>query len=1211
MKKRYLLNALLIVLSTIAKADFEITKDYINDKLIIYKNEEKIIVKGNDVNLTNNGVLATTFTNTTATEQSKDKANGVILNQSSKLNTNGIILGEIKLIGASSNQSNLSAWLQVLDSANGVVGNVEANDGVIFGKAEVLGRNANSSGTSRASGDIGKSANGIYGNINKNRGAILSEAEIVGNDSTAISTSGSLSYSDATTRNSINGVYGDVDTNDGIILANAKLKSGKATTIGTDSAQTYAYLYSDNSANGVIGNVIKNSGVISGKGILEGGVAESYAERNITPNSYAHADGQVLNSLNGVRGDIIENNGIILGKGVIVAGTSTSEAKSLDSSELIKSDAFIKVENSGNGVSGRLNNNSGVIAGYIDAKSGIFEENSIAGKDYEKLILSGNGIAGDVNLKIENEGVVKGNQAAISAKSLDMVNNYGVMVGKEIFSDGIEIKKYENNENSIKDKNLNKLKVVNENNYGTYIKLKEDSSNKLKVAFDDEGDVIVEDILFMVNLNENPIDKVNNLEKTILNAKVEDDIKITEKPSDESWIGTIVTSGKDSYIKVDVDSNYDKHIINGAGIKNAVLSVKDDVNVNLTDSIVNGYKTAISLGNNSTVAASNTIFNGGGLKNDNVVIDIIGNNGKLKIDGTSIINGLVTISGENSIINIGNKVLINGDLISKKDNNTLNLGDESPQELKLFHNIDGFSNINTTGKVIAYETANITSGDIHIKNGKFIVRVDGTKIDNISGNVIGHALYEHKGKVTIELPDENILSKDKLDELEDDIPQLVFKASGLGVGTVIAMNGTNVLGLYDPQLGTVSIAHTAIKHKDENGALTGDVEIALLNFDEIYREPTDPPTDPPINSDKVDLGEIYDSIVKGEQLPNLAPTIDTENKTEDEARKGLLSMLDQIYANNPYVQSAKLSKENIVLFREQILSTKMPNENEWITEGHGIYSINEYNKTRGLKVGDTSINNRYLNKTSTTGLLGTGEYGVAENTSLGFVVGGSHQKLDMSMNSRLKGEAIYLGVFGKKKIDKYLFTAGLGYQYGQYDGTRTIMNEYQSVRNTGEVKTDSFDIYGEVRYTFEDEKGRKIEPKLRLSQLFVNQKSVSEKNRALSIDMDKKSYSIPEMEIGVDFIEPIDVKLGKLEIKFGIGAIRTFGENDNYTVARIKNSTNFKVMGPDFDNTKLRISTGLDYEHLNGIFYNTNFGIDIGKDVSKDINIKLGVGYRF
>ncbi|MGL5594717.1 MAG: autotransporter outer membrane beta-barrel domain-containing protein, partial [Cetobacterium sp.] len=359
------------------------------------------------------------------------------------------------------------------------------------------------------------------------------------------------------------------------------------------------------------------------------------------------------------------------------------------------------------------------------------------------------------------------------------------------------------------------------------------------------------------------------------------------------------------------------------------------------------------------------------------------------------------------------------------------------------------------------------------------------------------------------------------------------------------------------------------------------------------------------------LEDIYDSIVKGDQLPNLAPTTDTENKTEEEARKGLLTLLDQIYANNPYVQAAKLSKENVGLFREQILSTKMPKENEWIAEGHGIYSIDEYGKTRDVKVGNTGISNNYSNKGVTTGLLGTGEYGVAQDTSLGFAVGGSHQKLDMSMNSKLKGGAIYLGVFGKKKVDNYLFTAGLGYQYGQYDGTRTIMNEYQSIRNTGEVKTDSFDIYGEVRYTFEDEKGRKIEPKLRLSQLFVNEKSVSEKDGALAIDMDKKKYSIPEVEIGVDFIGPIDVKAGKLESKFGIGVARTFGKNENYVTGRMKNSTDFKIMGPDFEDTKLRLSAGVDYEHVNGVFYNVNVGVDVAKDTKKEINAKIGIGYRF
>lgn len=1224
MKKKYLLNALLIILTTTANANFEATEDYIIDEVIIYENtrddEKKFTLEGNTKKLINRGVLVNTYYDNVAVNgisvDNKDKGNGVEINTS--VNTNGIILGKVKLIG----ESNNGGTVKVSNSAKGIIGNVEINDGVVLGSAELLGVEGKNDGSSY----VDNSVSGIYGDVNKNNGVVSSIATVIANESN----SSYVSYSYATSKNSINAIVGKIEVNQGVVSSKANVTSEQATVVDRNinsTVQAYSDVLSQNSINGVLGEVVINSGVIKGEGLLKSGIANSSNEKSGASNTLSRSYIKVISSTNGIFGNINENQGIVEGEGIFIAGKAIGEAKSSDGNrESASGDAFIEAEGSGNGVLGKLiESNNGVVSGYADLNSGDVELNGVKYKDYESIKFSGNGVAfdGELSDDITNGGVIKGVQSAIAAQKISgNINNYGVMAGREIFSDGKEVIKNGNTSSIIKENPLSPLVVGVENNKGTYIKLKSEKSteyldkNTGKVELDSADDIVIDSIINgiggLITLND-------GTEKTVLNAQRYDENKNITEIADEA---------RDSYVTINSNTDFDNNIINGAGIKNAVLLVKDGINVNLSNSIVNGYKTAMSLDNNSIVTASNTIFNGGGLKNEDAVVNIKGDNGSLTINGTSIINGKTDISGSNSIVNIGNEVMVNGDLTSNKDgNNTLNLGDRSSEDLRLFHNIDGFSKINTLGRVTVYETANITTGDINIHDGKFIVRVDGTKIDS-SGKVTGHALYDHKGKVIIDLPKKSLLSKNGLDELEDSTPQLIFKASGLGVGTIIAMKETDISELYDPQLGTVSIAHTAIKHRDENDALTGDVKIAILNFDEIYKEPETPPTDPeipptepeipPSNSEKPDsdkekedLGEIYDSIVNGNQLPNLEPTIDIEDKTAEDARKGLLTLLDQIYSNNPYVQSAKLSKENIGLFREQVLSTKMPKENEWIAEGHGIYSIDEYGKTKTVNVGNTTISNNYSNKGVTTGLLGTGEYGIAQDTSLGFAVGGSHQKLDMSMNSKLKGEAIYLGVFGKKKVDNYLFTAGIGYQYGQYNGTRTIMNEYQSIRNTGEIKTDSFDIYGEVRYVFEDEKGRKIEPKLRLSQLFVNQKSVSENNGALAIDMDNKNYSIPEVEIGIDFINPIDVNAGKLETKFGLGVAKTFGENENYTIGKMKNSTDFKINGPDFEDAKLRINAGVDYEHVNGVFYNIKLGVDVARETKKEINIKIGLGYRF
>ncbi|MGL5592430.1 MAG: hypothetical protein ACRDDH_00620, partial [Cetobacterium sp.] len=557
------------------------------------------------------------------------------------------------------------------------------------------------------------------------------------------------------------------------------------------------------SGNGASVNIINlNSGVIRG---------EAYYEEKDFVSLNDHGNGGGFN--------VEKNNGIISGSSVVQIESSLGTA-------------FIFY--TGNG-SRRVKLNNGILTGY-----------SIVIGNSRKELQGGVGSYVDIYMDdfiTTNLGAIKGSQSAIGVEYSPWnphdveINNYGIMAGREIFSSGAEEVKNGNSFGS--DIILQMYEVNKENNQGTYINLEEDSSDRLRVALDKDGDVIVEEIIVASNLNTASLGGINNSGKTILNAKVSD-INVIEKPSDEKYTGTTVTSGKDSYEEVNLNTDYANHIINGAGIKNAVLSVKEEVNVNLSDSIVNGYKTAMSLDNNSTVVASNTIFNGGGLKNEDAVISVKGNNGNLTINGTSIINGKTDVLGSNSTVNIGNGVMVNGDLTSKNNsNNTLNLGDKTSEELRLFHNIDGFTTINTSGNVTAYETAKISSGDIHVKDGKFVVRVDGTERDG-EDKVIGHALYDHVGKISIEVPTASTPST-YVQELPKDA-QLVFKASGLGVGTIIAMKDTDITNLYDPQLGTMSIAHTAIKHKDKNGLLTGDVEIAYKNFDEIFGGHGDLPT---------------------------------------------------------------------------------------------------------------------------------------------------------------------------------------------------------------------------------------------------------------------------------------------------------------------------------------------------------------------------------
>ncbi|MGL5581833.1 MAG: autotransporter outer membrane beta-barrel domain-containing protein, partial [Cetobacterium sp.] len=583
-------------------------------------------------------------------------------------------------------------------------------------------------------------------------------------------------------------------------------------------------------------------------------------------------------------------------------------------------------------------------------------------------------------------------------------------------------------------------------------------------------------------------------------------------------------------------------------------------------------------------------------------------------------------------------------IVSKGQLNTLKLGtSNSNEELKIYDKIENFDEIKTNGKVTLYSTSKVNAvADIDIEHGTLLVRLDGSKRDE-KGRVIGHALYDHtgaiilgeKGNVGDHLPD-----GDNHPDIQAGA-QLFFKASGLTNGTVIAMKETDITGLKDSQIGTYSIAHTARKFipgKDDIWLLnsgtntyairateTIDIIIDTLNLDDIINRPDDKekpdnkgeekPDNPPDNEveDREDLGDIWDSIVNGGEEDYLAPTLDYEDgKNIVEAKKELISILDQIYANNPYSYIGEASKESLRLYQDNIFTTKMPKKDEWITEAHGIYGYDKFEKAeQNNRFGKEIQKNSYSSNVSTYGMLGTAEYGILEDTSLGIAIGGSKQKVDMSKGTKIDGNSGYIGVYGKKNINRFRITSGIGYQHNEYDVDRILINKYQEFKNNGSLSTDSIGVYLEGKYFIKSETGVSIEPKLRLSYMNISQEEVKEKSNELAIDVDGKNYQNTDILIGVDFSKKKYLKGGLLEFKGELSYMKTLDTERDYLTGRIKNSTSFKIKGPEITEDRIRIIVGIDYEKVNGVFYNLYTGVELADKDRIDTNVKIGVGYRF
>jgi len=183
------------------------------------------------------------------------------------------------------------------------------------------------------------------------------------------------------------------------------------------------------SGNGIYGGtVIKNTGAIEGNVNSEGGKIKDTTKFNVC------APAEVVRSGNGVVGEVEENSGTIKGKVFLKGGESILAQEDLDpTQDEVQSYADvssgydygsddIRDGKSGNGVYGKVKNNSGVITGSIDLHGGLASgralENIEAGAE-TTATLSGNGVLGEVE---ENSGTIIGNAVLKGGSAIGIVN---------------------------------------------------------------------------------------------------------------------------------------------------------------------------------------------------------------------------------------------------------------------------------------------------------------------------------------------------------------------------------------------------------------------------------------------------------------------------------------------------------------------------------------------------------------------------------------------------------------------------------------------------------------------------------------------------------------------------------------------------------------------------------------------------------------------
>ncbi|WP_297404861.1 autotransporter outer membrane beta-barrel domain-containing protein [uncultured Cetobacterium sp.] len=359
---------------------------------------------------------------------------------------------------------------------------------------------------------------------------------------------------------------------------------------------------------------------------------------------------------------------------------------------------------------------------------------------------------------------------------------------------------------------------------------------------------------------------------------------------------------------------------------------------------------------------------------------------------------------------------------------------------------------------------------------------------------------------------------------------------------------------------------------------------------------------------------VYQSIKNSNSLGSLAETLTFTNKKtlnggirEAESLKELKILLNELRENNIYSKLNKVAKDQIDIF------STIPFNNGQIFDNKDKMAVGGYLSTRVVE-GEFkgTINSGY------------GIYNVKLNDTLrgGFVFGGGsssyseikNNKLDkISTDSKIKGQSMYLGAYGDKKLSNNLkMISGLGIQYGEYKIQRKWENNYQKFDFQGKSKTNSGNLYTGLIYNYKISDGMELGVKGTLTYTVINQGKVEENNKLLGMEVAKENFDYLDGEFGIDLSKKLYGKESVNRLKGGLyGTYGLVGYENKNLVGKINNSSSsFEILGDKERKYGIKLSLNYDVERKNGILYGIEGNYKTNTE-SNEITMGLKIGYIF
>ena len=543
----------------------------------------------------------------------------------------------------------------------------------------------------------------------------------------------------------------------------------------------------------------------------------------------------------------------------------------------------------------------------------------------------------------------------------------------------------------------------------------------------------------------------------------------------------------------------------------------------------------------------------------------------------------------------------NGIFDGDSGDNTLNIGaktqtlsnENSQDEIVLNGEIKNFQDINLNQNTKLESSLKISQNNqsekinLNLNGNSLFVDVDYTK--KADDKVIGHALYDNGIKV------DNSTGKVMID---------TAKAND---GTIISLGTAG---------NKTEFASTDKEHLLESGSSNHHIE--MIDGDIVVKVNEHIMGDSETGAVKyAHLDKIYQSIVSADKIKEMSDTTTLSDKTKDEAVKAQLEFYGKIYHSTPYAYSNDVSKKSADLITESIMNLKvMPEYKQWVFGGSiagreadsdsNFYGSNYYT---GIDIGKNEVSA----DTNIYGAYAFGKYGIGVNQSVGFAIAGTRSDTDISGNSKIEGDGIYVSAFAEQEINNLKFLAGISYQHSFYDSTRNVSNDYQRMSVDKKYEDDLVSIFAGGKYSYHLGNNFFAEPNVKLSVTHIMQDSIDEgDNGGLTIETDKKDFTFVEGEVGIDLVKKINLSKGTLNLRAGTSLVYLLdGYQEEYMTGRITGSSkSFEMISPEDDRTKVKFTVGTEYEMTNGMFMNLH-GNYTTSSHTEDYAVSFGAGYKF